>query len=94
LPLRHLRTVAQQTLSQSVPDTPIDSKVARRSEALSTTEPFNYEGDRRGYFKASVTPRRMELDLRFVTGVENPGGTGYTEASWAVEDGQPGALPA
>jgi alkaline phosphatase D len=53
-----------------------------------------YEGDRRGYFKASVTPRRMKLDLRFVTSVENPGGTGYTETSWAVEDGQPGALPA
>jgi alkaline phosphatase D len=34
--------------------------------------PFNphikyYEGDRRGYFKARVTPQRMQLDLRFVT---------------------------
>ena len=39
--------------------------------------PFNphikyYEGDRRGYFKATVTPKRMQLDLRFVTSVENP----------------------
>ena len=31
-----------------------------------------YEGDRRGYFKATVTPRQMRLDLRFVTSVENP----------------------
>ena len=52
-----------------------------------------YEGDRRGYFKAMVTPSRMTLDLRFVTSVENPAGTGYTENSWVVEDGQPGALP-
>jgi alkaline phosphatase D len=61
--------------------------------------PFNphikyYEGDKRGYFKATVTPSRMRLDLRFVTSVENPSGSGYTEGSWVVEDGQPGALPA
>jgi alkaline phosphatase D len=61
--------------------------------------PFNphiryYEGDRRGYFTATVTPERMRLDLRFVTSVEDPNGTGYTEKSWVVEDGVPGALPA
>jgi phosphodiesterase/alkaline phosphatase D-like protein len=60
--------------------------------------PFNphikyYEGDKRGYFKATVTPSCMRLDLRFVTSVENPNGSGYTEGSWVVEDGQPGALP-
>ena len=42
---------------------------------------------------ATVTPKRMHLDLRFVTSVENPTGTGYTEGSWVVEDGQPGAQP-
>jgi alkaline phosphatase D len=61
--------------------------------------PFNphikyYEGDKRGYFKATVTGERMRLDLRFVTSVENPQGTGYTEGSWVVEHGQPGAVPA
>ena len=59
--------------------------------------PFNphikyYEGDRRGYFKATVTPRQMRLDLRFVTTVESPTASGYTEASWVVEDGAPGAI--
>jgi alkaline phosphatase D len=58
--------------------------------------PFNphikyYEGDRRGYFKARVTPKRMQLDLRFLTSVENPNGTGFTQGSWVVEDGEPGA---
>jgi alkaline phosphatase D len=53
-----------------------------------------YEGDRRGYFKATVMPQQMRLDLRFVTSVEDPGGTGYAEASWVVEDGSPGAQPA
>jgi alkaline phosphatase D len=61
--------------------------------------PFNphikyYEGDRRGYFRARVTPKRMQLDLRFMTSVENPGGTGFTQGSWVVEDGEPGAQEA
>lgn len=61
--------------------------------------PFNphikyYEGDRRGYFKASLTPARMQVDLRFVTSVESPSGTGYAERSWVVEDGRAGAQPA
>lgn len=50
-----------------------------------------YEGDRRGYFKAVATPTHMRLDLRFVSSVQNPGGTGYTERSWIVDDGTPGA---
>jgi alkaline phosphatase D len=59
--------------------------------------PFNphikyYEGDRRGYFKATVTPERMRLDLRFVTSVESRSGTGYAAGSWVVEDGTPGAF--
>ena len=61
--------------------------------------PFNphikyYEGDRRGYFMATVTPERMALELRFMTSVENPKGVGYTAGLWVVEDGQPGAQPA
>lgn len=52
-----------------------------------------YEGDRRGYFAAKVTPTRMHLDLRFVTSVEDATGVGYTERTFVVEDGQPGAQP-
>jgi alkaline phosphatase D len=58
--------------------------------------PFNphikyYEGDRRGYFRATVTPKRMTVDLRFVTSVESQTGTGYLERSWVVDDGVAGA---
>jgi alkaline phosphatase D len=61
--------------------------------------PFNphikyYEGDRRGYFVATVTEDHMQLDLRFVTSVENPEGSGYLETSFVVENGVPGARPA
>jgi alkaline phosphatase D len=61
--------------------------------------PFNphiryYEGDRRGYFLATVTERQMRFDLRFVTSVEDPNGSGFTERSFVVEDGTAGAQPA
>jgi len=57
--------------------------------------PFNphikyYEGDKRGYFKATVTESEMELDLRFMTSVEDPNGVGYTERTFFVQDGKPG----
>lgn len=57
--------------------------------------PFNphikyYEGDKRGYFLAKVTARQMDLDLRFMTSVENPNGSGYTARSFAVVNGLPG----
>ena len=48
------------------------------------------EGDKRGYFLATVKPGSMQLDLRFVTSVQNPNGTGYTEKTFVVEDGVPG----
>jgi alkaline phosphatase D len=61
--------------------------------------PFNphiryYEGDRRGYFKASVTRERMRVDLRFMTSVERPDGQGYHERSFVIDDGRPGARDA
>ncbi len=59
--------------------------------------PFNphikyYEGDRRGYMKATVTKTQLQVDLRFVTSVEDSGGTGYTERTFYVEDRTPGAV--
>jgi alkaline phosphatase D len=52
-----------------------------------------YEGDRRGYFAATVTPEEMRLDLRFVTSVEDSSAVGYTERSFVVRDGESGAQP-
>lgn len=59
--------------------------------------PFNphiryYEGDRRGYLKATITRERMDVDLRFMTSVEDPGGSAYTERTFVVEDGRPGVV--
>jgi hypothetical protein len=35
----------------------------------------------------------MSLDLRFVTSVEDSTGVGYTERTFVVRDGEPGAQP-
>jgi len=61
--------------------------------------PFNphikyFEGDRRGYFRATLTPERLTCDLRFVSAVGTPTATATTERSWVVESGAPGALVA
>ncbi len=51
-----------------------------------------FEGDRRGYMKATVTRDELRVDLRFVTSVEQQTGTGYTERTFHVEDRRPGAV--
>ena len=58
--------------------------------------PFNphiryYEGDRRGYFSATLTPEHARFDLRFVSSVEDRAATGALERSFVVENGRPGA---
>lgn len=51
-----------------------------------------YEGDRRGYFKGTVREARLDMELRFVTSVEDPNGEGYVEKTFTVYDGVPGAV--
>jgi alkaline phosphatase D len=51
-----------------------------------------FEGDRRGYFAARVTEKQLEVDLRFVTSVADPNGSGYHERTFVVESGTPGAF--
>jgi hypothetical protein len=45
-------------------------------------------------FPSRTSSRVSELDLRFVTSVEDPNAVGYTERSFVVENGVPGAQPA
>jgi alkaline phosphatase D len=52
-----------------------------------------YEGDKRGYFKATLAPSEMRVDLRYVTSVESAAGKGYAAGSWIVQDGRAGAQP-
>ena len=59
--------------------------------------PFNphikyYEGDKRGYFRATVKPGHAARSP-FCDQRADPNGTGYTERTFVVEDGAPGVSP-
>lgn len=50
-----------------------------------------FDGDRRGYMRCHLTHGRWQTDLRYVTTVSSPNAPVYTEASFVVENGEPGA---
>jgi alkaline phosphatase D len=49
-----------------------------------------FEGDKRGYFRARLTRRSWETDVRYVSRVERQSARVFTGASFVVEDGVPG----
>ncbi len=53
-----------------------------------------FEGDRKGYVRCAVGRDRLQADLRYVERVGAPGAPIETFASFVVEDGHPGAVPA
>ena len=52
---------------------------------------FNYN---RGYVRCTLTPERWQSDYRVVPFVSTPGAPIATRASFVVENGRPGAVPA
>ena len=60
--------------------------------------PFNphikFFADRRGYQTVELTPDRWTTDLQMVSTVLDPAATIETVASFVVENGRPGAVPA
>jgi len=53
-----------------------------------------FDGDRRGYVRCRVEDARMRADLRMVTTVSRADAPESTFASFVVESGRPGAVPA
>ena len=53
-----------------------------------------FEGDRKGYVRCAVDRQLLQADLRYVERVGVHGAPIETFASFVVEDGHPGALPA
>ena len=53
-----------------------------------------FDGDRRGYVRCRLDREQWRTDLRMVTTVSRSDAPAYTFASFAVEDGRPGAQPA
>lgn len=53
-----------------------------------------FDGDRRGYVRATITPDTWTSDYRVVASAADPDGPAETLTSWVVENGRPGALRA
>ncbi|HEX6685370.1 MAG TPA: alkaline phosphatase D family protein [Candidatus Limnocylindrales bacterium] len=53
-----------------------------------------FDGDRRGYVRCHVEASQMRVDLRMVTTVGRADAPESTFASFVVQDGRPGAVPA
>lgn len=72
---------------------------APSAQRWAPTLPYNphvryYDGDRRGYFLATLKADQLRMDLRLMTSVERKSGRGYAARSWVVQDGVPFATPA
>jgi alkaline phosphatase D len=50
-----------------------------------------FDSDRRGYVRCRLDRELWRTDLRMVTAVNRSDAPAYTFASFAVEDGRPGA---
>ncbi len=53
-----------------------------------------FEGTKHGYVRADVDRDRLRADFRYVSGIDAPTATIETGASFVVEAGTPGAVPA
>lgn len=72
---------------------------SRYSEEWGPAIPHNphikfYDGDRRGYFVATLRAEELRMDLRLMTGVQSRRGRAYAGGSWVVPDGVPWATAA
>jgi alkaline phosphatase D len=69
---------------------------AGRFEAMLPDNPHIrfYDGSRRGYALATITPESWRTDFRVVEDVRDPESGSSTLASFVVEAGSPGAKPA
>ena len=62
--------------------------------ALPENPHFKFYNGRRGYVRCELTSARWQADFRVLPSVTAPGAPIATVASFVVEDGRPGALPA
>ena len=67
----------------------------KNHDALLAENPcLRFHNAQRGYMRCTLTPSTWRTDYMVVDFVDRPGGTVSNRASFVVEAGQPGALPA
>ena len=64
------------------------------ADSLARNPHIHFFNAQRGYVRCAATPDRLVADYRIVPWVTRPGAPVETRASFVVEAGRPGLLPA
>jgi alkaline phosphatase D len=87
--------VATELVGSSITTGGDGRDVTEEAEGTMARNPHvRWYGERRGYVSCEVTRARMLTHFRAVPVISTPGGRVETRASWVIESGRAGALPA
>ena len=87
--------VATEFVGTSITSGGDGSDMSPLMKAMVSENPcVRFANDQRGYVRFALTPKELRADFRVVEFVSRPDAAIRTRASFAVEDGQPGAKPA
>jgi len=87
--------VATEFVATSISSAGDGSDMSATMKAIvSENECVRFANDQRGYVRFDLRPKELRADFRVVSYVSRPGAPIKTRASFAVEDGQPGAKSA
>ncbi|HEU4628417.1 MAG TPA: alkaline phosphatase D family protein [Gemmatimonadaceae bacterium] len=87
--------VATEFVDTSISSGGNGSDGGRYAERMMAANPHvKFYNGQRGYLRCAITPERWTTDYRVVPYVDRPGAPVSTRASFVVEAGRPGAVPA
>ena len=87
--------VATEFVGTSITSGGDGSDLREETAGVLRENPFvKFFNNQRGYIRCTLTPELCRADYQVMDFVEKPGGTISTRASFVVENGRPGAVPA
>jgi alkaline phosphatase D len=89
------RVVAAELVGTSISSGGNGTAVPPSQEAILAENPVvRFHSQQRGYVRVGVTPEAVRADFEVVDFIDRPGGTVSTAASFRIENGRPGLVPA
>jgi alkaline phosphatase D len=88
-------TVATEFVGTSITTGGDGARISPRTATIQSENPFvRFHNTERGYVSCEITPKTMRADYQVVEYVTRHGAPKQTRASFVVENGRPGAVPA
>jgi alkaline phosphatase D len=90
-----VRTIATEFVGTSISSGGNGMQRRKDHDAILANNPFvRFHNAERGYVRCTVTPDLWRSDYQVVEYIDKPGAPAVTRASFVVENGRPGAVPA